>query len=164
MKKIIICFAFTLIFTAVLKPAIAQTYTWAAGLKFGGYENGISAKYFYAPQVALEGVLGFRNQGVVVTGLYEMYMSPFPVEQLRFYFGGGAHLGAEGNGVYQTFSGKNETYRANAILLGFDGVVGLEYQIPKAPIAVSLDLNPRIEIATGPFIDLAPGLGIKYTF
>jgi hypothetical protein len=36
--------------------------------------------------------------------------------------------------------------------------------IPNSPIAVSLDLNPRLEIATGPFFDIAPGLGIKYTF
>lgn len=164
MKKGIYYLVFTLVFTAFINSAKAQTYTWAAGLKFGGYENGISAKYFYAPQVAIEGVLGFRNQGVVITCLYEMYVSPFPVEELRLYYGGGAHIGAEGSGIYQTFGGRNEVYKNQTVLLGLDGVVGVEYQIPKAPIAVSLDLNPRIEVATGPFIDIAPGLGVKYTF
>ena len=164
MKKVIYSLVFTLIFSVFIKTANAQTYTWAAGLKFGGYENGISAKYFGAPQVALEGILGFRNQGVVITGLYEIYMTPFPVEELKFYFGGGAHIGAEGSGIYQTFGGRNEIYKNQTVLLGLDGVVGLEYQIPQAPIAVSLDLNPRIEVATGPFLDIAPGLGVKYTF
>jgi hypothetical protein len=42
--------------------------------------------------------------------------------------------------------------------------LGLEYKIPTAPIAISLDLNPRAELATGPFFDIAPGLGLKYTF
>jgi len=36
--------------------------------------------------------------------------------------------------------------------------------IPKSPIALSLDLDPRAELATGPFFDIAPGLGVKYTF
>jgi hypothetical protein len=49
-------------------------------------------------------------------------------------------------------------------LIGVDGVLGLEYVIPKSPIAVSLDLNPRVELAKEPFFDIAPGLGVKYTF
>ena len=73
-------------------------------------------------------------------------------------------LGAVGAGYYQRFDGSNELYSKSQILLGADGVVGLEYVIPQSPIAISLDLNPRIELATGPFFDIAPGLGVKYCF
>ena len=67
-------------------------------------------------------------------------------------------------GNYRRFGGGDEYYTKNQILLGADGVIGLEYIIPNSPIAVSLDLNPRIELTSGPFFDIAPGLGVKYFF
>lgn len=141
-----------------------QDYTFAAGLKFGGYENGISGKYFMDNSTAIEGVLGFRNSGVVITGLYEINQEAFNIPELKFYYGFGAHIGAIGAGTYHRFGGGNEVYTKSQILLGADGVLGLEYMIPQSPIAVSLDLDPRIELATGPFFDIAPGLGVKYFF
>jgi hypothetical protein len=99
----------------------------------------------------------------VVTGLYELHQEAFKTPGLKFYYGFGAHLGSVGSGVYKTYGG-DQYYNNNRILLGADGVLGLEYKIAEAPIAISLDLNPRVELATGPFFDLAPGLGLKYTF
>lgn len=164
MKKLIL-FAFILTsFLLISKRSTAQDYQIAAGLKFGGYENGISGKYFIQDDVAIEGILGFRQHGAVVTGLYEFHVEAFNVPGLKFYYGAGAHIGALGSGVYRRFNGDNEDYKSAHILLGIDGVLGLEYLIPQSPIAVSLDLNPRAELATGPFFDIAPGLGIKYTF
>jgi len=162
---------FLLIFGALLfigNSSKAQTYNpnyqFALGLKFGGYENGISGKYFLDNTTSLEGLIGFRSHGLVFTGLYELNQQAFNVEGFRFYYGFGAHVGAVGAGVYKRFDGDNRFYNDSQILLGVDGVIGLEYVIPNSPIAVSLDLNPRVELATGPFFDLAPGLGIKYTF
>jgi len=142
----------------------AQDYTVAAGLKFGGYENGISGKYFMNKDISLEGVIGFRQHGVVFSGLYEINQEAFNVPALKFYYGFGAHIGSIGQGSYRTFDGEYHYYDSAQVLLGVDGVVGLEYIIPQSPIAVSLDLNPRIELISGPFVDLAPGLGVKYIF
>lgn len=164
MKKLIL-YAFILAsFLLLGKRSNAQAYKSALGLKFGGYENGISAKYFTTKDIALEGLLGFRSHGVVITGLYEIHQEAFGVKELKFYYGAGAHIGAIGSGLYRRFNGDNQTYNRNHLLLGVDGVLGLEYLIPKSPISVSLDLNPRAELATGPFFDIAPGLGLKYTF
>jgi hypothetical protein len=154
--------AFAFLFFA--KRSNAQDYQVAAGLKFGGYENGISGKYFMDKNIALEGLLGFRQGGVVFTGLYEIHQEAFNVPALKFYYGFGGHIGSVGSGTYRTFSGNDYIYTKPQLLLGGDGVIGLEYLIPESPIAVSLDLNPRVELATGPFFDLAPGLGIKYVF
>lgn len=155
-------------FLLIGKTSYAQDYKpdykFAAGLKFGGFENGLSGKYFLNTTTSLEGLLGFRSHGLVFTGLYEFNTQAFNVEGLRFYYGFGAHIGAIGKGVYKRFNGDNENYNSNQILTGADGVIGLEYVIPKSPIAVSLDLNPRVELATGPFFDIAPGLGVKYCF
>ena len=145
------------------QKANAQLYKSALGLKFGGYENGFSGKYFLNEGTALEGILGIRNKGLVITGLYELHQTAFNLPELKFYYGAGAHLGAVGNGTYKRYGGDDEYYDGG-ILLGADGVLGLEYLIPNSPIAVSLDLNPRVELARGPFFDLAPGLGLKYTF
>ena len=141
-----------------------QDYTFSAGFKFGGYENGISGKYFFAGNTAIEGVLGFRRGGVVISGLYEINQEAFGVPALKFYYGFGGHIGAVGKGNYRTFSGDDQLYAKNQLLLGGDGVIGLEYILPNSPIAVSLDLNPRIELTGGPFVDIAPGVGIKYFF
>jgi hypothetical protein len=170
MKKIILCLSILISFLLICKQSNAQTntnaddYKTAVGLKFGGYENGISIKYFTTNTVALEGVIGFRDNGVVITGLYEMNQEAFGLPELKFYYGAGAHIGAVGSGVYRTIGGNSETYNRGQILLGIDGTIGLEYRIPQSPLAVSLDLNPRVELATGPFFDVAPGLGLKYTF
>lgn len=151
-------------FLLISKQTKAQDYKMAAGLKFGGYENGISGKYFMDNSVALEGVLGFRQNGVVITGLYEINQEAFNVPQLKFYYGFGAHIGSIGQGTYRTFNGSDRSYNNAQLLLGGDGVLGLEYIIPQSPIAISLDLNPRVELVTGPFFDIAPGLGLKYVF
>ena len=138
-------------------------YKMAAGLKFGPYESGFSGKYFFAPNTALEGILGFNNHGVVITGLYEMDIIAFNVPELKFFYGAGAHIGAEGAGDYAVL-GNNRIYDNTHLLLGIDGTLGLEYKIPQAPIAISVDLDPRVELATGPFFDVGPALGLKYTF
>jgi hypothetical protein len=85
------------------------------------------------------------------------------VPALKFYYGFGAHIGAVGKGEIDDFNGA-EYYNNNHILLGADGTVGLEYTFPNTPIAISLDLDPRIELASGPYFDLGPGIGLKYTF
>ncbi len=162
MKKVLSSFIISAAILFTNHALYAQTYQTALGLKFGGYENGVSLKYFTTKDVSLEGILGLRSHGVVLTGLYEINQTAFSVAELKFYYGAGAHVGSVGNGQYQGIGTTN--YTSSSLLLGADGVVGLEYIIPKAPIAISLDLNPRLELASGPFFDLAPGLGLKYTF
>jgi hypothetical protein len=164
MKKIILSLIVTASLLSFSKLSNAQDYKTAVGLKFGGFENGISLKYFMEQDVALEGILGFRENGVVITGLYELHQEAFGVPELKFYYGAGAHIGAIGSGIYRRYNGYDETFNKSQILLGVDGVLGLEYNVPGIPVAISLDLNPRAELIAGPFFDLAPALGLKYTF
>ncbi|MBD1366923.1 hypothetical protein IDJ77_24140 [Mucilaginibacter sp. ZT4R22] len=163
MKKISFIAFILCSFLLIANRSQAQDYKTAVGLKFGGYENGFSVKHFLDQGTALEGILGIRSHGAVLTGLYELHQPAFNTAGLKFYYGFGAHLGTIGKGNYRNF-GNDQYYDSSHILLGADGVLGLEYKIAEAPIAVSLDLNPRLELATGPFFDLAPGLGLKYTF
>ena len=161
---VFICFLMIASRSQAQQVQSADSYNTAVGIKFGAYEDGVSVKWFPTSNVSYEGVLGFRNHGVVVTGLYELNQEAFNVPELKFYYGFGAHIGGEGKGYYDRLGGDNEYYDTGHLLLGADGVIGLEYMIPKSPIALSLDLNPRVELATGPFFDIAPGFGVKYTF
>lgn len=171
MKKVILTLFISASCLLISKRSQAQNsqaqgspdYKTAVGLKFGAFEDGISIKYFPSSDVSYEGIIGFRSHGVVFTGLYELNQEAFNVSRLKFYYGFGAHIGAVGKGDYGRF-GNDEYYNSSHILLGADGTIGLEYTLPDAPIAFSLDLNPRVELASGPFFDIAPGLGIKYTF
>jgi hypothetical protein len=163
MKKTIYFIIAIAAFVITGKQAQAQdnSYRTAVGLKFGGYEIGPSIKWFYDNNQALEGVLGFRNGGAVVTGLYEMHVPIFNVDKLNFYYGGGFHLGSIGKGTYDD---GRRVYTSGRVLVGFDAVIGAEYTIPNTPIAISVDLDPRLELATGSTFDLAPALGLKYAF
>ena len=76
-------------------------------------------------------------------------IQPVINNDFNLYYGVGGHLGAA----------------ANKFAIGIDAIVGLEYKIPNAPIAFSLDYKPSVNFmnlnAYGLF-DLA--LGIKFTF
>ncbi|UEG54332.1 hypothetical protein LLH06_05045 [Mucilaginibacter daejeonensis] len=163
MKKLTLLLLTSAFVIVIQQKASAQLYKAAAGLKFTGYENGVSGKYFLNENNAVEGILGIRSHGVVLTGLYQIHQTVFDVPELKFYYGFGAHLGAIGDGHYRRFV-KDDDYGDAGILIGADGVVGMEYLIPETPIAISFDLNPRLELGRGPFFDLSPGLGLKYTF
>lgn len=164
MKKIIYILSVSVSFLLINQRAQAQDYKAAAGLKFGAYEIGPSGKYFLNQTTAIEGILGIRDHGIVITGLYEIHTRAFNVDKLNFFYGFGGHLGSIGSGYYKRFGSDDQYYKDRHLLFGADGVAGLEWVIPNSPIAVSLDLNPRLEIATGPFFDIAPGVGVKYTF
>jgi len=164
MKKLTYILLFSVSFLLISKRSQAQDYKTAVGIRFGAYEIGPSVKYFMDKNTALEGVLGIRDHGVVITGLYEKSQQAFDVDKLSFYYGFGGHIGSIGSGYYRRFGSDDEYYNGKHLLIGADATIGLEYVIPNAPIAVSIDLNPRLELARGPFFDVAPGLGVKYTF
>jgi len=153
----------TLIITGTQVKAQTQdgNYKTAVGIKFGGYEIGPSIKWFYDNNQALEGVLGFRKGGAVVTGLYEMHVPIFNVDKLNLFYGGGIHIGGIDKGIYD--DGRH-VYDNRRILIGFDGVIGVEYTLPNTPISLSVDVDPRLELATGSVFDVAPALGVKYSF
>jgi hypothetical protein len=154
-----------LTFTLILfinVSAKAQNYTTSAGLRFGGYENGLTVKHFIGSETAIEGILGFRSGGFVLTGLYEIHAPAFNEPSLTWFYGYGAHIGGT-DGGYRRYSGNNNGY-GRGLLLGADAIIGLEWQMPDLPLTLGVDLHPRLELAKGPFLDLEPALTIRYTF
>ena len=130
----------------------SQSYQTALGVKVwdGG---GISLKHFVSNNNALEGIGYFWNQGVRITGLYEIHGPISGAAGLKWYIGPGAHIG-----FYNTKFGDGS-------FIGIDGVLGLDYKFNGAPINISLDWQPSFEFgdARG-FVGSWGGLGIRYTF
>lgn len=135
--------------------AEGQSYTNAVGIKF--WPGAISFKHFISDDAALEGLATFWDNGFRVTGLYEIHGDiSSDIPGFRWYVGPGAHVGA-----YNGTKFHGHYYSNGELSIGVDGVVGVEYKIPGAPIAVSADLQPYFEF-NGPYVDLWGGLGVKY--
>lgn len=146
MKKIILLATLALLSASAVS---AQNYKWAAGVRIGGEMSGLTVKHKFSAANAIEGILAFPwDNGFLVTALYERHM-PVISDGFNFYYGGGGQLGSWSN----DFS------------IGVAGVVGLEYQIPRIPLLLSLDYKPVLNIASDTRFYLADiGLGIKVSF
>jgi hypothetical protein len=104
-------------------------------------------------RAAVEGLASFWKGGVRFTGLYELHYPLLQVDGLQWYVGPGAHIG-----FY------DDKYYGGSTFFGIDGVLGIDYKIPGAPLNVSLDWNPSFEFGDGAEFQSWGGLGIRFTF
>jgi len=135
----------------------SQEYTNSLGVR-GTYAFGITGKHFIEQNKALEGILTFGYGGYNITGLYEIHAPAFDVKRLYWYYGGGAHIGQIHN-THPVYSDMDD----GDILIGFDGIIGLEYDIEEIPITISADWKPTLNL-TGYGSGFWGGLSFRYTF
>lgn len=132
-------------------------YKTAVGVKFL-YGIALTAKHFINDKAALEGIIQYRNNDGFgkefnFTGLYEYHGKISGAPGLRWYGGGGAYVG-----YYSLDNGSSTTFAVA-------GVLGLEYKIKGAPIAISADWQPLYFLnGSSGFAADNGGLGVKYTF
>ncbi|HLT08606.1 MAG TPA: hypothetical protein VK014_13835 [Cyclobacteriaceae bacterium] len=122
--------------------AFAQDYQTGVGLRLG-VSNGLSVKHFVSDRAAVEGLLHTRWRGLMITGLYEVHQDIQDAPGLRWFYGGGAHIG--------TWNGKrgHPDWRHNHngyTVFGIDGIIGLDYTFASAPINLSLDYKPAFNL------------------
>lgn len=146
--------------------ATGTTYKTAIGIR-GGETSGLTFKQFINQSNAIKGILGGWRNGFSATLLFEHYETAFNTPGLNWYYGAGGHVSASSSRAY--FYRDNDRfyrYTNGAVGLGVDGIVGLEYAIPKIPFAISLDVKPYAEVVTNGniWLSIDPGLGIKVTF
>ena len=135
-----------------------QDYQTAVGVR-GSFISGITVKHFIQEDEALEGILSLGNWGMNITGLYEIHARAFDVEGLYWYYGGGAHLGSTTD-EHPYFDEKGEF-----LVMGLDGIVGLEYNIQEIPINFSIDYKPQLNFFGDTGLTVYGGaLSIRYTF
>lgn len=122
----------------------AQSYKSSIGLRLGA-SNGITFKHFLNSSDAIEVIAGTRWRGLHAIALYERHQTIGGTDQLKLFYGAGGHLG-----IWNTY--KNHPFFDNSIknreyvVIGVDGILGLEYVFEGAPIALSIDWKPEFNI------------------
>ncbi|MFO7616560.1 MAG: hypothetical protein R6V75_04855 [Bacteroidales bacterium] len=117
---------------------IAQDYNTGIGLR-GGFSNGITIKHFVTEKSAFEGIITSRWKGLELTGLYEVHNRAFNTERLKWYIGFGAHVGFwNGDNTRKYWGDPGTSY----VVVGIDGILGLEYSFMEVPINIGIDWKP----------------------
>jgi len=149
----------TLFMLSVIQAG-AQENRKQAGFRFGN-TTGFSARVITEDDFAFEGILGFRNGGLQLYGLFEsrkpLYFNR--IENMNLYFGGGVHVGFVRWNDYDKYYDPygNDHYYDDyykwhtGMAFGLDGIVGMEYVFQAAPISLAVDFKPFFEMY-GPFL------------
>ena len=135
----------------------AQDYQTAVGLRLGAY-NGASVKHFLNEKGAIEGILTTKWNSFQITGLYEYHLDFPDVDELNWYFGGGASV--------RNYQENINKYTDTGSSLGLVGVIGIEYTFIDIPLSLSLDWMPYFPLVYDYYIGGydGGGLTIRYTF
>lgn len=114
--------------------------------------------------------IGYDRKSAVSFQAHYLIQKDFPsAKGLQWYWGFGAQLRVNRYSfLYRYDAGNAWIYNEDKVTnidFGADGLIGLEYNIPKAPLSVFADVNIFLEIADDPF-DLfgQGGIGIRYNF
>lgn len=174
-----LCVALSILFVVGLKaqddlPTLPRTYGYnyhnAIGLRLGG-TSGITYKHLLSRGNAFEGILGLWPYKAGITALYEKHFET-GAPGLRCYVGGGGHLniGETDRRYYVSYDAEGRpvryTYRDNGYAMGIDGIMGVEYKFKFAPLALSADVKPFVEMNdyAHVYLFIDPSLGVKFAF
>jgi len=129
----------------------SSSYRTAIGVKI--YPGTITLKQGVNGGNYVEGQAAFFNKGFRLTALYEFHNDINGARGLRWYYGGGPHLG-----FY------NSKHYDGSTLLGVDGILGLDYKLSGTPLNFSLDWQPSFEFGDGSGFDGWGGLAVRIAF
>ena len=151
MRIIILCLVL-LVVTGCYNRLSAQDYKVAIGIRFSTspptLSNSISVKYFMDSTNALEGLISFGTR-FGIGGLYERHQLIGGTPAFTWFWGVGGYVGHQDSLTY----------------VGPTGAIGIDYKFPNAPINLSLDWKPELDIL--PSINFVPnafGLTARFTF
>lgn len=151
MKKI---FALLVLFATVSFTVAAQPR--AIGVRAG---YGIEASYQHSvANNFVEADLGFNfgeRNALMVTALYDFVIAS--AYNFNFYVGPGAQLGLY---TFNDYEGHTNV----GVGLGVAGQIGVEYEIPAAPINISLDWRPSYHFTGLGWRGENVMLGFRYRF
>ncbi|MDF2192816.1 hypothetical protein [Paraflavitalea sp. CAU 1676] len=137
--------------TFLSKQSAAQDYRLGLGVRLSNstptINSSFSAKYFIHERSAVEGLVSWGSR-FGVGALLELHQSFAGAQGLRWFYGVGPYVGWQ----------DSETF------LGPMGVLGLDYKFPNAPVNLSLDWKPELDII--PEINFVPdafALTVRFT-
>ncbi|MEX0965923.1 MAG: hypothetical protein WD077_01700 [Bacteroidia bacterium] len=142
-------------------------YKYALGVR-GGAVTGFNAKMMIAPQDAIEviGGSGWKYSGLQLIALYERHAGAFQshVDGMNWFFGGGLHTGLYDNVSYKNINRDVPSKSGDYLVVGIDGILGIEYFIGEIPFTLGLDIRPTLDIVPKPDFFLAGAISIRYAW
>lgn len=158
MKRVLLLAALVIITATTNAQSMGSDYKTAIGLKI--YPGALSVKHFIKSNVALEGIGYFWNYGSRITGLYEFHGNVVGAKGLKWYAGPGAHIGFWNDRWKKEYPNRN-----SGVNIGIDGVLGLDYKFKGAPINISIDWQPSLNLIGYNYFEGGwGGIGFRYTF
>jgi hypothetical protein len=135
--------------------SFSQNYKTAIGIK-GGYPGfgSLNGKHFLNSKTAIEGSVGGGANSLWLQGLYELNFSL--EEGLNWYAGGGANVG------FYSYKNPLTNDRTSNMILGINGIVGIEYTFEDFPLNVALDTGPNIQVINSFGFGWGAGIAIRY--
>jgi hypothetical protein len=155
MKRGVIIFIIVICFISAVN---AQEYKNGIGIT-AGYSVGITYKHFESEKVGLEALFTTRWDGFGFTGLYEVHNQVFDVERLKWYYGGGVHIGFY-NGDHTPWGEPHTAYT----VVGIDGIIGIEYTFSEVPINLGMAWKPVIDLTGNPGLWSEGGFTFRFVF
>lgn len=151
-------------FLAFQAKSQALGYRTAVGWRFGTTQ-GLTIKAALRNDAAFEGILALWPYSMGITGLYEIN-KPTRNRGLNWYYGVGGHINWLTTRNYYFWPEKKFLANDPRTAFGVDGIIGIEYRIPRSPVAFSLDLKPTFNFYNDgqAYAFLDPGLGLKFVF
>lgn len=138
----------------------------AIGARFGS-ATGVTYRYSLAEDRAIEGIVSVQSNSASsrfrVVGLYE-YFKPL-AGNFSWFYGFGGSVGSHTYKAFTDASGNRHDSKGE-LALSVDGIIGIEYAIPSAPLSISLDVKPYFDFLQESTIRLIDPLGfsIRYKF
>lgn len=160
-NKAIIPVSFLLAGFFFFNTSSAQNYKTALGVRLSSsaatVNNSISIKQFINEKMAVEGLFSFGDP--LALGVLLEFHKPFSASGLQYYYGAGGYLS-----FVKTYNPNKQINETNANL-GAQGVVGLDYKFANAPLNISLDWKPELNIVSDiNFEPAAIGFTARFTF
>ncbi len=149
------------IFFANSASAQTSSYKTALGVRLSSspaiVSNSISLKHFLNESSAVEVLFSFGDP-LAIGALYQVH-KPFAAEGLQWFYGGGGYLG-----FVKTYNPVKDRHETDPNF-GAQGVLGLDYKFANAPINLSLDWKPELNLVSDiNFEPAAVGFTARFTF
>ena len=123
------------------QDTLPSGYKLALGIRLSSasptLSNAITGKYFINDRDAIEGIVSFGSR-FGIGGLIERHQIIGAISNFTWFYGAGGYVGFQNNNTY----------------LGPTGIIGLDYKFQNAPINLSLDWKPELDII--PAINFVP--------
>lgn len=129
-------FLLTALLFALTSTVSAQYYKTGIGARVGFF-NGLTVKHFVNRNNAVEGILNFRWDGVIITGVYEWQNRLPNAQGFDYFLGLGGHIG-----FFNDYDWHDDDDDDRTTIVGVDLIIGLEYTFPKAPFTIGMDYKP----------------------